>query len=849
MRRLISLLLINFYLLCAFAQEGHFPSLKDKSLITPSLVNSSYAEITHALDSVFANQKFVKDREGRILDNDYIKYGRWKNYWYYRLDANGEFPSRKKEDALIDYKVKLSHRPSHQKSGNQWIPIGPFSRSGGYWGMGRVMAIDFHPTDPNTFFVGAAKGGIWKTTDGGSSYISIGDELPYNSVSNIIVDKNNPDIILVSLGDRAGWWHESIGIYRTDDGGNTWNPTSLTYELADLVTIFDMKASPVSNNLIIAATANGIFRSTDGQNFQKLSVGLPLTQYGSKYPMQVIFHPSDSNTIYVSWFDYWNTGGGIFKSTNGGDTWVNSTGIGVPSSTTITLANSSSAPDVLYAKFNKADDYYIRSSDDAGQTWNQQPSIPEMDGHILYVSPRDHTQLYSGYFYIWSSEDAGASFSKIAAWDANWDVHVDQWVITHNPLNNRMYWGNDGGVFFYDEPSQIWTELNNSLAITQMYGISVAQDISGMVLMGSQDNGGAQIRPGQGWTNTNGGDAMGNAIDPNDHNHFFTTYVNGIELYRTRDGFLTYDHLAEIPEGYKGNATWDTPVSLSPHNTNHVWIATWDIYLSRDDGDSWTKKTNLLTGDTNVKIRQVEVSPADSNRVYAFTDNKLYISSNYGDNWRFRNVRGGNISDLFLSPSNPDELWISIGGYGLGSKVLYTNNAGQTWLNISNNLPNIPALSVLYDELADSLYLGTELGVYSAAGNNPNWKLMNNGLPLTPVTELTIQHQDRKLYASTFGRGAYELQLTTWATSIGDKIKQKICLDVYPNPINQRFKLGVLHQETQLKVMNLNGQTILEKTLSPGEHEIQLEDPIPGFYFLQAKGKDNSICTQKIQIN
>lgn len=845
--RIIFTLLLSFCFLSNFAQEGHIPFLKKADLLPPSFSQASYAQITQRLDSIFAISKFVKDSEGRILDSDYIKYQRWKEYWYYRLDEGGNFPERKKEDALIDRKLKLSHRPAHQKNGDQWQAIGPFSRSGGYWGVGRVMAIAFHPTDPNTFFVGAAKGGIWKTTDGGASYVSIGDELPYNSVSNIIVDQKNPNTLIVSLGDRFGWWTESIGIYRTDDGGNTWNPTSLTFQLSDQVTVFDMKASPVSNNFIVAATAEGIYKSTDGQNFQKLTVGLPGTSYGSKYPKQVVFHPADSNTLYVSWFDYWNTTGGIFKSTDAGATWQNVTRIGVPSSTTITLAVGHASPNKLYAKFGKADDYYIRYSDDAGASWNQNPSIPELDGHILYVSPRDDDKIYSGYFYIWDSQDQGASFTKIAAWDVDWDVHVDQWVITHNPLNNRMYWGNDGGVYSYDEPSDTWTELNNGLAITQMYGISIAQDISDMVLMGSQDNGGAQLKSGV-WTNTNGGDAMGNAVDPYDHNHFYTTYVNGIEIYKTTDGYQTQERIEDYPAGYKGNATWNTPISLSPQNPNHVWIATNDIYLSLDDGLSWTKKSNNLTSEPGTKIRRIEVSPVDSNAVYAYADTKLYHSTNYGDNWRFRNVRGGNISDLYLSPSDENELWISIGGYAASSKVLYSNNAGQTWQNITANLPNIPALSILYDEYADSLYLGTEIGVYSSSGTNINWKLMNNGLPLTQVTDLELQVQDRKLYASTYGRGAFELQLTTWATGLFEQAESRTCLDIYPNPNQGKIKIRDLKQETTIQLLNINGQRILQKSLLPGTHELVLDQLSPGLYFLQAASSSELFCTQKIRV-
>lgn len=846
--RLITSTLLLFLIQFTFAQEGRLPSIKNLDILPPSMVGASYQEITEHLDKVFASIGIHRDAEGRVLDNDYIKYQRWKHYWYYRLDENGNFPSLAAENKLIQMKQKLSHRPQHQKTTAQWEALGPFSRSGGYWGMGRVMAIAFHPTDPDIFYVGAAKGGIWKTTDGGASYTSIGEELPYNSVSNIVIDPQNPQTLIVSLGDRFGWWSQSIGIYRTDDEGNTWNPTSLTFELKDRATVFDMKAHPAAPNEIYAATSEGVYKSIDGQNFQKLSTGLPGTTYSSQYPRQIVFHPSDANTVYVSCFDYWNTTGGIYKSTNGGSSWGNITGIGIAANTTITLATTPISPDKIYAKFHKGDDNYIRLSTDAGQSWTQQANANDVDGELLYVSPNNDQQLYSGYFYIWASGDAGANFSKIAAWDVNF-VHVDQWVITHNPLNDRMYWGNDGGVYDFNENTQIWRERNFGLAITQMYGISIAQDISGMILMGSQDNGGAQLRPGLGWTNTNGGDAMGNAIDPNDHLHFYTTYPLGIEMYRTRDGFQTHTRLEDRIPDYNNNADWNTPVSMSPHNSNHIWTATNNIYLSTDDGESWVKRGNNVTGELGIKIKQVRVSPADSNRVYAFADTKLYLSTNYGASWRFRSPRGGNISNIYLHPTDANSFWLTIGGYSDGSKVMYSNDAGQTFQNISGNLPNIPALSILYDDVLDTLYLGTELGVFKSSASNINWQLMNNGLPLTEVTDLELHTTDRKLYAATYGRGVYELQLESSPTGIFDFEEITPCVNIYPNPVKDHLQIDQLEKITELNLMDLSGKSMMSYELKPGSHYIQLPKLAAGLYLLQARSDQEAICVQKIRVD
>ena len=407
------------------------------------------------LENVYAHEKqaFLDGER----DNDYAKFKRWECYWRDRLSEDNRLPESEQFDADIEVKKQLLSETYMKSSNSVWEFVGPSSNTGGYWGMGRVTDIAFHPTDPNTFFVGSAKGGLWKTVDGGASYFSLGDNLPYNSVGNLVVNQNDPDEIYVSLGVEKQWWQEGIGVYKTTDGGLTWSPTSLTFNFSNQVAIIEMAASPHVNDLLFVGTTNGFYRTTDGQNFTSVTSGLPNIVYGWNNPYELAFHPTDPDIIYLAWWDYTGTNIDVFKSSDAGLTWSNITNFTYTENGGIAIATSPLNPSKVIVQTVVGNTKVIHYSIDEGLSWNTQSNISELENSPLCISPLDENVIYSGYTKVRKSMNNGNSFQNIAGWTINNnEVHADQWVIKVNPLNNTMYWGNDGGVFRYDEILDDW---------------------------------------------------------------------------------------------------------------------------------------------------------------------------------------------------------------------------------------------------------------------------------------------------------------------------------------------------------------------------------------------------------
>ncbi len=842
-------IIISFLLIqVSVFSQSRLP-FQNNEILPPQLHNSSYNDICDYLDTYFEENKIEYDEQGRIIDNNYLKYQRWKHNWHHRL-TDGDFPTLEFEDGLIHEKIKLikTHKP--YKSDEVWKPRGPFKRSGLYWGMGRVMAIDFHPTDENTYWVGAAKGGIWKTEDGGQTYTSIGDQLPFNSVTNLVVDKEDPDHILITLGDRWGWWEYSIGIYQTFDGGENWEPTNFTFDLANQWTIFDMQASPVNSKKIYAASADGLYISNDGSNFDKIeSIEFPEPSFSATYPRQIAFHPTDDNVAYVSWFSYWDNLSSIFRTEDGGETWTNVTDFDVQSRIFISLATTPVNPDKLVAKFDEDGRRFVRISNDKGNTWIDQPDHNEMDGNLIYLSPTIEDRIYSGYFYIWGSGDNGVTFNKISAWDIN-NVHVDQWYIRHNPLNNMLYWCNDGGVYSYEEESDVWTELNNTLAITQVYDMSVSQNVPEFMIMGSQDNGGARYNFfSDEWENTNGGDGMTNAMNPLDFKNFYSTYVLGQAMYRTRNSWFTVEEIQDnIPEGWKGEADWLSPFCLNPLEPEHLFAVSKNVYHSKDQGDTWQLLAeDILFGNNG---RKIEVSPADGQTVVTIGSELISVSQDYGLSWREYDIpdNNNNITNIDLDPTDAGRMWATTGGFADGKKLYVSEDYGETWANLSYNLPNIPALCVLYDEVENKLYLGTEIGMYISDADEIKWEYMTNGLPFTQVNDLELQVDTRKLFAATYGRGIYELQLGDGAVTSTESLDTNENGTYYPNPSSDIVTINNNDDMiNHVQIYNIHGKLVIEK--HGAIKQINTDNLSTGIYTIFLFQKDDSTKSNKLVIS
>lgn len=714
---------------------------------------NNFYEIQEKAENYFLqkrNNREEKEGEKNEKDSEFHRYKRWEWYWENRVMPDGSFPDpRIQHEAL----KKLRTKSGNKNSQIPWKSISFDTHQGGYWGMGCATAVAFHPTNPDIFYVGAPIGGVWRTKDRGRTYEALGDDLPYVSVGSVLVDHQNPKILYISLGDSRGWWNFGLGIYKSTDEGKTWKP-SLSRDFTNETAIYEMAMSPANSKIILAATSRGLYRTDNG--------GASWNAVFTGAVNEVKFRPNDSNVVYAAKDDYWGSSE-ILKSTNGGKNWTTITNFAQDKSA-INFTVSPANPDLLVVRHAKAGVYKLYVSTNGGTTLNLKPTVPE--GGVIFASPTSANTLYTGWLNVYRSRNGGNTWQKLTHWhekDGYVEVHADQEKVAYHPITKEIYFCNHGGVYVHKENTTTWRDVSAGLVITQYYRLATAQDDPGVIIGGTQDNGGNRRNADGSWQNTNGGDAMEVAIDPRNNNVIYTTYVNG-RLYRSRDGWkrdVYHDISNNIPGG-KPNGAWVTPYVLDPNNPD-VLVAGYDeVYRSPNQGDSWTK---ISRGMTNGKLLgALSVAPSDSRVIYTAEDNNFYATFNLGNTWRtpvrVTNNNNDDITSILIDPNNRNRVWVTISGYRAGQKVFQSTNGGQSWTNISQGIPNVPANGSVYDPKTNTLYIGTDAGVFSRrAWSSAGWKLFGKGLPNTSVTDLEIQYSTRKLRISTYGRGFWEADL------------------------------------------------------------------------------------------
>ncbi len=691
----------------------------------------------------------------------FIKYKRWEYYWQYRVSKDGSFAGPSKA-AFESYEraSRKAKKGASARPGDTWESISFTSNEGGYWGMGRAECLATHPTDINTFYVGSEGGGIWKTTDGGNTYTSLGDHLPITQVSNIIVDPVNPNNIYIVLGPHGGWWRKSMGIYKSTDAGVSFSPTSLSTDYNDGEPIEDMVMSPTDPNTLLVAKGDGIWKTTDG--------GSNWNRVYTTYATDLAFKPGSGSIIYATSWDYWGSSE-ILKSTNGGDSFTAITDFNQQKNF-MRLAVTPADPNmVAYATlYTDASDVYhkeLHVSTNEGASFTFKTDL-EHDMWPIFISPNNVNIMYNGGIDVERSTDGGSNFSKITKWNGDVtinrpEVHADVRNVYASPINsNLLYFCNDGGVYTYDESTEQWEDKTAGLIIQQYYRAALSAQNAEIMIAGSQDNGGTRRRTDGTWYNTNGGDAMEQAIDPTDDNIMYTTYTFG-ELHRSLDAWGSSQVISNNLPGGRPASEWVTPYQLDPNNASTIIAGYHDVYRSTNRGDSWTKISDNLTANVNNHIQQLAVAPSNSNTIYCSYGPNIYKTTNLGTNWTtFTLPTSETISRIAIDPNDENHVWVSIAGWNDGEKVFTSTNGGQNWTNISGSLPNIITNCIVYQNGSnDALYVGTDFGVYYRDNSMSDWELYSAGLPNVIVNDLDIQDNAQIIVAATWGRGIWRAPL------------------------------------------------------------------------------------------
>ncbi|GAB1403325.1 hypothetical protein MASR1M74_05030 [Lentimicrobium sp.] len=629
--------------------------------------------------------------------------------------------------------------------------------------MGRVNAIAFHPTDERVVHIGAPSGGLWKTTDNGNSWVSYTDIMPTLGVSAIVVDHVDPEVIYMGTGDRDAGDAPGLGVWKSYDGGETWQPSNTGM---GNVTVSKLIMHPANNQIIIAATDNGIFKSVDS--------GLSWTKKAIGDFKDLDSHPSDPNIVYAA-------KGGRHRSADNGETF-NQINSGLQSGYRGAIAVTPANPEYVYFITTNSDSFKaLYRSVDGGLNFSlrsTQPNIMSWDcnggggGQAWYdldiaADPVNPEVIFAGGVNCFKSTNGGTSWFITSHWYGGCNVqsvHADLHVLEYSPLNNRLYAGNDGGAYWSEDAGQSWVEISDGLVISQTYKIGQSLTNRGFVINGYQDNGTSTYINGT-WEAVNGGDGMECAFDPKDDRYSYASIYYG-DINRNFNHNSQGQIAGQYVNGITESGAWVTPYIIDHNDGNIMFIGYKNIWRSTNVkanstyAVNWTKISEINTNNLSILAQ----SRANTDIIYAANGSNLFRSDNVKNTVVQWATLSGNlltnktITAIETSPFDENVVYVA-----QQNKIYKSENKGQSWQDISGSLPDVQMNTIAsYRNSQDGLYLGTDIGIFYKDASMDDWIMFSNGFPVSGiVTELEIYYDalgpaNDVIRAGTYGRGLWE---------------------------------------------------------------------------------------------
>ncbi|WP_445456075.1 GEVED domain-containing protein [Flavobacterium sp. HNIBRBA15423] len=682
----------------------------------------------------------------------YKPFMRWEYHWRNNEHPDGTIITPQEIEAAWQMKKSQIHKKQTETAlkASNWQPVGPFTHTiNGSWsaGQGRVNVVYVDPNNANVIYVGTPAGGIWKTTNGGTTWNPLSDDLPQIGVSGIVTDKSNSNIIYIATGDKDAGDTYSIGVLKSTNGGATWNTTGLSFTNTS-TRAGDIYMHPTNSNILWVATSVGVYKT--------INAGSSWTNVLAGNIKDIKLKPGDPNTIYAV------TSSTFYKSTNSGDSFTQiSTGLPATSGRLIIDVTPANANYVYLLSANTSSNSYsfqgLYRSTNSGNSFTKTTSTTNIfEGSqawydlALTVSPTNADLVFTGVLNIWKSTNGGTSFTKVNNWSsptASTYTHADIHFLRY--YGNKLYCGSDGGIYESSDDGVSFTSKTAGLQIGQFYKIAVAKQTSANMVGGLQDNGGYGYSGNQ-WKNYYGADGMDTAVDPNNSNKFYGFIQNGGGLYISVNGGNSLNTSVNMPSGETGN--WVTPLTIN--STGQVFAGYKKVY--RLNGSSW------IAGNTAfpTAIENVIIDPSNDNIMYVSDAAKLYKSTDAGVNFSLVYTFPTTVKNICVHSSNSAIVYAVT--QGTSGQVYQSSNGGISFTSNSAGLPSIGKNVIVHQgqDLNNTLYLGTTLGIYHKDDTMSSWLPFDSNLPNVSVTDLEINYVDNNLTAATYGRGI-------WRTSLG----------------------------------------------------------------------------------
>ena len=693
--------------------------------------------------------------------------------------------------------------------GLKFREIGPATPSG------RIDDFAVIDSDPSTFYVASATGGVWKTTNRGTTFAPVFDKEATSSVGDIATAPNDPNLLWVGTGEnnnrQSSSWGE--GVYKSTDGGKTFSAMGLKNSRH----IARILVDPVDHDVVYVAAQGslwgaggdrGVFKTTDGgltwTNVLKTDAETGATE--------LVMDPRNNKVIYAATYQRrrmpWGMNGGgegsaIHKTTDAGRTWTKLTkGIPEGAKGRIGLDVWRKDPNVVYARIEHEKESGVYRSDDAGASWRKLSATNPRPMYFsqIRIDPQDDSRIYVLGVSLSVSDDGGKTFRDDGASKIHVDFHA-MWIDPGNP--DHVMIGGDGGVGISYDRSRTYQWLAN-LNVGQFYHVHYDMKSPYTVCGGLQDNntwcGPSAIRNKDGigndeWFIVSGGDGFAASIDPTDARIIYAESQDG---NMGRIDRVTNERQTIRPEAKEGEKpyrwNWDTPLLLSPHDPKTVFAAGNMVFRSSDRGLSWTAVSPDLTNAVDrddreimgVKGKDVKIAKHDGvtawGTIVSFAestkraglyysgsdDGVVAVSKDAGATWsRVTDKIPGVPKETYVSevvPSRFEEgrVYVTFDGHrgnDFNGYVFASQDFGTTWKSIVADLPKGEVVRTLTEDLKnpDVLYLGTETGLFVTTDGAASWTRVRANLPTVPVYEITLHPRDNAMILATHGRSLWVL--------------------------------------------------------------------------------------------
>jgi photosystem II stability/assembly factor-like uncharacterized protein len=703
----------------------------------------------------------------------------------------------------------IAQAPDGLPSSLQWRNIGP-NRGG------RSIAVSGSTARPNEYYFGATGGGLWKTTDGGTSWAPVTDgQLGSSSVGAVAVAPSNPDVVWLGTGETQlrGNVMQGDGVYRSVDGGRSWRHVGLR----DSRAIGRIRVDPsdpdrayvaVLGDPFVPSSERGVYRTTDGGK----SWSRVLWRSERAGAVDLAIDPSDPQTLYATFWEVYRKpwmlwsggeGSGLFKSTDGGDTWTELTrrpGMprGVLGKMTVTVSGADARR--LWVNI-EAEAGGLYRSDDGGATWTHVTGNRDLWQRAFYflrvvADPRDRDIVYVLSFQLEKSTDGGRTFTPLPTLHAD---HHDLWIDPGNPL--RMVEGNDGGASVSQNGGRTWTAQRYPTA--QIYRVTTTDEVPFDVCGAQQDNTTVCVPsrahpatpPGSAFGDwfyeVGGGESADIATRPGDPNVFYAGSTNTLTRIDRRDGsardvqphprIVMGEPASAMPERWN----WTYPIATTPLAPRAVYAGSQHLWKSPDEGRTWRRLSPDLTrGDpatlgnsggpivfdqdgpeVYATIFAIAPSPRDAATIWTGSDDGLvHVTRDGGRTWRDVTPPGvepnSRISRIDASPHDARAAVVAVERHQMGDRaphVWRTTDAGTSWRRITDGLPPAAFVRVVREDPVRRglLFAGTEHGVYVSYDDGMQWQSLSRNLPDVQVSDLVVRGAD--VVIATHGRSFWVL--------------------------------------------------------------------------------------------